>query len=512
MSISKTDDVFALVKSLSKAEKRSFRLFAERIQDSDSLAYMQLFDLIDKQKSLEAETIKRKHKISNSKYSNLKRHLYEQILISLRHVNKSKKSNIKIRELLDFAFVLYGKGLHLQALKILTRAKKLAIKHHADFSLLSIMEFEKMIHSRHITRTDREKVFELMTEALVKVEEIHSRIEFSNLRMELHKFYIENGHVKNEEEEVYVKQLFENYLPKARENKFGMMEVIHLNQAYVWYSYILNDFKNCFKYSKKWIEQFESNTELQSRDTNLFLRGYHYLLTSSYNLKKLNKYKIYLHNLENFRTKNYSSFNLNTKILSFLYVHLGRMNLHFLEGSFEEGVKSIKKSLKRLEKYKPLLDEHKVMIFHYKIAWMYIGNGEPDKATPYLQSIINMSNVSLRKDIQAYARILFLIAHYDFGNENLIASILRSYKRYFHKNEMKNQVQQLLFSLFHDIINTPILNKKDVFKSYLKELKKLKNNKFEQRAFHYLDSITWLQAKVKNQTISEVISSQINQE
>ena len=123
MSISKTDDVFALVKSLSKAEKRSFRLFAERIQDSDSLAYMQLFDLIDKQKSLEAETIKRKLKISNSKYSNLNRHLYEQILISLRHVNKSKKSNIKIRELLDFAFVLYGKGLHLQALKFLRELK-----------------------------------------------------------------------------------------------------------------------------------------------------------------------------------------------------------------------------------------------------------------------------------------------------------------------------------------------------------------------------------------------------
>lgn len=65
MSISKTDDVFALVKSLSKAEKRSLRLFVERIQDSDSLAYMQLFDILDKQKVLDEPFIKSKLKLSS---------------------------------------------------------------------------------------------------------------------------------------------------------------------------------------------------------------------------------------------------------------------------------------------------------------------------------------------------------------------------------------------------------------------------------------------------------------
>ena len=509
MSISKTEDVFVLVKSMSKAEKRAFRLFAERIQDSESLAYMQLFDILDKQSVLNENLIKSKLKVSPNKYSNLKRHLHEQILISLRHISKNKKPNIRTREYIDFAYVLYGKGLHLQALKILNKAKKLALKNHSDFSLLTILEFEKLIHSRHITRSKAEPVRILLEQAMDKAKEIHSRVEYSNLRMELHKLYIEKGHVKNEKEEAYVKNFFKENLPDLKAQKPGMMESIHLNQAYVWYYYILNDFKNCYKHAEKWIQQFQDNAELQSRDSNLFLRGYHYLLTSAYNLKKKDKYADYLLHLDNFRKKNYANFNLNTKILSFLYVHQGRMNLHFLEGSFEEGTKIIKKTLSRLDRYKTKLDDHKVMIFHFKIAWMYIGNAEPGKSIKYLQSIINMTNISLRKDIQAYARLMFLMAHYDLGNDELLPSILRSYKNFFEKHEITNKVQVLLFSFFKEITKAPLLDKKDIQKKYLKELKLLEKNKFEKRAFLYLDSISWLESKITKRSISEIVSSKV---
>jgi len=506
MSISKTEDVFVLVKSLTKAEKRSFRLFAERIQDTESLAYMQLFDLLDKQKVIDESFIKSKLKVSSNKYSNLKRHLHEQILISLRHISKNKKPGIKTREYIDFAYVLYGKGLHLQALKILSKAKNLAIKTHNDFSLLTILEFEKLIHSRHITRSEKELPKQLMKESLEKVSEIHSRIELSNLRMDLHQFYIEHGHVKNESEEHDVKEKFASNLPALKGQKRGMMESIHLNQAFVWYYYILNDFKNCYKHSKKWIEQFQNNSELKSRDSNLYLRGYHYLLTSAYNLKKSDDYAGYLNHLEEFRTENYSKFNLNTKILSFLYVHQGRMNLHFLQGTFEQGTKSIKTTLSRLDRYKSKLDEHKVMIFHFKIAWMYIGNNEPGKSIAYLQSIINMSNITLRKDIQAYARLMFLMAHYDLENDELLPSIIRSYQKFFEKHKITNKVQNLIFAFFKEIMKAPLLNRKDIQKKYLKELKLLENNKYEKRAFLYLDAVSWLESKIKKQSISSIIS------
>ncbi len=40
----KTDDLIQLIRSLSRAEKRHFRLFVGRNQSSDDILFLQLFD------------------------------------------------------------------------------------------------------------------------------------------------------------------------------------------------------------------------------------------------------------------------------------------------------------------------------------------------------------------------------------------------------------------------------------------------------------------------------------
>ena len=368
MAISKTDDLFRLIKSLSKSEKRTFRLFAERIKSSKELLYMQLFDIMDRQKTVDEQAILSKLGIlSPVKYSNAKRHLYEQILTSLRMLNKSKRSNIQLREYIDFVYILYGKGFHLQALKVLQKAKNLAKEHHHDFNLITIIELEKLIHSRHITRSEKRPIQTLTEQATEKIDILSNRVKLSNLKMLLHRFYIENGHVKNAAEAKEVSQFFKEQLPSLEIAELGQMGKILLYQSNVWYYYILNDFETCYEFALKWVQIFREYDELQTRDINLYLRGYHYLLTASYNLKKHKTYARYHEELEAFRKSNYHRFNRNTKVLSFLYTHSGRLNLHFLNGSFKEGVLGIRKTLLRLERYKDIIDKHKILIFYLSL-------------------------------------------------------------------------------------------------------------------------------------------------
>lgn len=434
MAISKTDELFKLVKSLTKSEKRSFRLYAERIQESDTLLYMKLFDIMDKQKKMNEKAIKSKMgNVGAVKYSNTKRHLYEQILVSLRLVNKSKKPNIRIREYLDFAYLLYGKGLYMQALKIIDKAKKLARQHHLDFILLTIIEVEKIIQSRHITRSESAPIEALMEESLAIGEALNIRIQFSNLRLALHNFYVREGQVYNKAQEESFLNIFEKRMPTVVHTRLGHMEKVHLYQSYVWYYYILNDFENCYRYALKWVELFKQDDELIARDINLFFRGYNYLLLSLYNLDKGKQHAEYQADLENFRKTKYSKFNENTKIISFLYVHLGRLNQHFLDKTFAEGVKGSKRTLKRLERYTDKIDKHRVMVFHYKIAWMHLGNKQADKCIDYLQMIIDLTNESLKNDIQVYTRLMFLMAHYELENFSFLASALKNYQRFLRK-------------------------------------------------------------------------------
>lgn len=506
MAISKTDDLFKLIKSLTKSEKRTFRLFAERIKSSEELLYMQLFDSMDKQKKLDERSIKtRLGNLSAIKYSNAKRHLYEQILTSLRMLNKSKRSNIQLREYIDFVHILYGKGFYLQALKVLQKAKKLAKEHHHDFNLITIIELEKLIHSRHITRRETSFIEELTEEALEKINTLSSRVRLSNLKMLVHRFYIEKGHVKNAQEAKKVRQFFAQQIPSLDDTQLGQMEKILLYQSNVWYYYILNDFENCYEYALKWVKIFQKYDELQTRDINLFLRGYHYLLTCAYNLKRQKTYAHYHEELEKFRKAHYHRFNRNTQVLSFLYSHTGRLNLHFLNGSFNEGVKGVNRTLARLDRYQDILDHHKGMIFYYKIAWMYLGNNEPSKAIKYLNYILDMTNISLRTDIQAYARLMFLMVHYELENYKFLPSLIRNYQVFFTKKNLDNKVQTCFLQFFKEIINAPLYERKGVMKNFLGKLQILETNQYEKRAFLYLDCISWLRAKIERRTIGEVI-------
>jgi len=123
-----TDHLIQLIASLSKAEKRHFRLFVTRNQASDELLFLQLFDMIDKHNDYdEALILKKIPQIKKRQLSNLKAHLYKQLLLSLRLLSRNYNVDIEIRERIDYAKVLYNKGLYRQSLEMLDKAKSSAI-------------------------------------------------------------------------------------------------------------------------------------------------------------------------------------------------------------------------------------------------------------------------------------------------------------------------------------------------------------------------------------------------
>ena len=209
MPLTNTQNLFVLIKSLSKGEKRAFRLSSTRHQEGEDSQYLQLFDLLEKSKKFDEEEVRAKLNPSSlTAYSNLKSRLYDLIMLSLRQVHREKYKGIKVREYIDYAYLLYGRGLHLQALEVLEKAKLLSQKHYNDFALITIMEFEKTIQSRHITRSKSLSVANMIEESQAMSDKIMVKILLSNIRLKLHQFYVEKGHVSNEKEAKFVETTF----------------------------------------------------------------------------------------------------------------------------------------------------------------------------------------------------------------------------------------------------------------------------------------------------------------
>ena len=113
------DSLFILVKSLSKSEKRQFNLYVSRLGGNVDAKFFSLFKFLDKMKAYNEKEIIKSNIVTKQQLSNLKAHLYKQILISLRLNPSHQNIRLQIREQLDFATILYQKGLYKQSLKLL---------------------------------------------------------------------------------------------------------------------------------------------------------------------------------------------------------------------------------------------------------------------------------------------------------------------------------------------------------------------------------------------------------
>ncbi|MDH3246937.1 MAG: hypothetical protein OEM26_20105, partial [Saprospiraceae bacterium] len=191
MATQKTDYLVQLINSLTKAEKRSFRLFVMRNQASDDILFLKLFDEISRTKTFDEQSIlQRIPAIKKRQLSNLKAHLYKQLLIGLRMVSRNSTPEIDIRERIDYARVLYDKGLYRQALDILSKAKTISLKLRQYVLVLNILEFERFIESQYITRSIESRAEELKKQIIQLTRKIESIQTFSNLSLQLYGLYL----------------------------------------------------------------------------------------------------------------------------------------------------------------------------------------------------------------------------------------------------------------------------------------------------------------------------------
>ena len=94
-----TDNLIQLIRTLTPAEKRHFRLFAKRNKASDELLFLQLFDLLDKKGDYdETYLLKKIPGLKKGQLANQKAHLMRQLLTSLRLLAEKRNEDIQCKE------------------------------------------------------------------------------------------------------------------------------------------------------------------------------------------------------------------------------------------------------------------------------------------------------------------------------------------------------------------------------------------------------------------------------
>ena len=444
-------------------------------------------------------------KLKNSQLSNLKANLYKQLLSSLRTQERKSNPIITLREQLDFAMVLYNKGMYKASLNMLEKAKKIAVSKQLNTHLYLLLEVERKIESQHITGSTSPKATQLINETNNTLNHIERENDLSNLSLFLYGTYLKDGFVKTKEELDQITKVFEERLPKNEVSRLGFKEKQSLYKSYVWYYNMIQDFANNYKFAKKWLDLYDEYPEMISTQTPNYLKAYHNVLAALFMTNRQDKFDPAYQSFCQFEKKHNTNLTQNEFSLFQLFKYIHGLNSYFISGDYHLSKEFTKELVSALNTNPYNWDDHRILVLYYKIGCIYFGQNDLDQSAHFLNRITNDVLPEFRQDIQCYARILNLIVHFDQGNELLVSYQIKSVYRFLLK---RNQLQKVLQEIFKFLRRTPQIkeeNLKTEFKILRSKLNELKEDPFERRPFLYLDIISWLDSKILNITMQEAI-------
>ncbi|MEO0787594.1 MAG: hypothetical protein AAFY36_02965 [Bacteroidota bacterium] len=503
----KTDDLMRLINSLSRAEKRHFRAFVKRNQAQEAdILFLQLFNQLEAAGYYDEEAVlKRITGLRKRQLSNIKGHLYKQLLISLRLLHGSRDIEIQLREQIDHARVLYTKGLYQQALDVLDKAKKDALKSEFELVALEIAQFEKLIEAQHISRGIESRAEELTHQCAQLVNNLAATDHYANLAIQMYSHYLKQGLVINKQELHSVEELFADRLLFGDFEQLNFWGQVHHCQAYYWYHHIRQEFPLCYRHTQRLIDLYEANQAMIERKPDLYLRALHNHLSNLFNMWRHDRYAEALPLLLSLPRTYKPKYDFNTEALFQQYRFTHVIMLYFLEGRFTDGLKLVPELTQIIDEDRYHWDEYRNLVFNYRIACLYFGSGDPETAIDYLNRIINKRSPDYRSDIQAYARILSLICHFELGNVQLVEYQVKSVYRFLAKVEHLQETQKVIFRFLRRIPRIREEEIRDEFIQLKKQYDTVSQNPFERRPTLYLDISSWLESNIEGVAVEDVI-------
>lgn len=502
MHLTVKDQLRRLIKSMTKSEKRNFKVYAQRAGGNKESKFIQLFDQIDAQD--EADDEKLLHSIADGNsgnLSNIKRHLYQQVLISLRLLHINKQVDISIRQQIDFARIIYGKGHYLDALRILDKIKATAQDNNYDILLLEILDFQKMIEARHVTRSRqmKNKMDELVHESQSRSEiNLHTSLQ-TNINIQIQGYYILHGHARNDRQN----DEFTHFWETVRTRAVGyppapptFFERINRFQASMWRYYIKLELENALSVALDAYNLFRIESEMPIHDPDLFVRTCYYANAFAYLLGDQKELETSYRNLSAFTKSQESSFNDNSKLIVFVYQELSYINLLIQQKKWKIADAYC---LQMRTKNRPLfarLPDHRVNLFRYKFAAIAFAAGNFEQTEKDLQLIMNAQPLLLREDLLINTRLLLAMTYYETNDFYLADYAITNLQRIIRRNKFAGQVHSLTASALKQLIKSHQQDQKEIFQQLHEALTALTGDPYERKLLRFIDVAYWVETKL----------------
>jgi len=485
-------DLFVLIQSMDKNEKRYFKLNS-KLQKGNK-TYVELFAALVGEKSYDEKSFKQKHKdkrfVKNFAYN--KNHLYTLLVRSLINYSHTVTSDGKMHSMIAECWILFNKAMYKRYFRALAKAKKFAYKHEKFGYLLQILDMQKIIMpKRLIHKIKADDILNEAKDAAAKMINIFeygktTSILLSNFRY----FGLSRGESQTEElDRITAAGIMDN---------INNAESIRALEAYYRVLEISSGIKadNEIKHSAlvKRYEIVTSNPHpFKDYILNYPINILYALTECCLALNRTDEAESYLDKLYGEVIK--EKFSLEDFEIFREYLHL---RIYLKKGKVDKAVKLIPRLEGILLKYKDKLQIDTELSILYHITICRIEEKNFSKALIAANNLLSHPLLTNRSYYESYIQVLNLVIHFELKNYELLRHLLVRTYRYLRKHEKFFKTEQLIIDFIRKLqkVKTDddlIFN----FRTLSKKLSRLRNDKYEKNAFEYFDLLKWVDGKIK---------------
>ena len=294
MSKRQSDQLFTLIRSLGKAEKRHFKIYSSKHVIGTENIYVRLFDAIEKQGEYDERAL-RSDKLFHD-FPSLKKRLYRSVLRSLEVFHSS--TGIEIRSIRDQVEILFGKSLYVHCSRLIRKAKKVIAQYELFEEWLEFLKWEYRIAVKNFDMPVRMQVLREEKEVLALLNNQKKYRDLANLfSLRYQQYGSERGRKGMSEMERHLSSLALKEIRHARSIRARQ----NFYDCHYLFSLIREDYKSSYRFSKKMADMYLDNPLIISFNAASYLTSINNLLIACNGIHNYAEMLGYLEKLEQTR-------------------------------------------------------------------------------------------------------------------------------------------------------------------------------------------------------------------
>lgn len=510
MSTKVKEGLFELIKSLSKSEKRYFKLISSRHTIGDENNYVRLFDYIAKQDEYDEQALFKefKNEAFLNRFSITKKRLYDHVLGALDAFYSSTSIDAQIYKLMHSAEILYTKSLYDQCGRILRSAQKFAEKHERHALIMEIRRKKKRLIENNgysdVTVDDLKEIEQTDTR-IMKQLELYNQLW--KIKSDLFFQLSRKGKARNDEEREQFKSIYKQ-LPgnlQTADLPFDSAYLYnHIRSAY-WFA--SGDLEKSYIYIKSNLKTFEEREGVIESNLN----SYFSLLTNAIYVSEELGYHVdsttFLKKLK--EIPNTYPLEQNEDLQIKLFASTSSIELSILthRGEYQKADGLIGFIEKNLKLFGDKISPVRKAFIQFKIASIKLGLKDFSGALKWINAILNDTELDESEDILSYTHILDLLAHLELKHNEFLPYSLKSTLRFLKSRNRLYAFEKVFIQFVSKRIKCANdLDAEELWMEVFKDLSSIKEDSFEGVAMEYFDFISWAESKIKKKAFVDIVS------